>query len=69
LGGRVRVLGADASLRSTAHLFVPPRKSQFRPVLEALYGLQPERVESDYAACFLEAAVRLRKRALVVLLT
>lgn len=51
------------------HLFVPPRKSQFRPVLEALYGLQPERVESDYAACFLEAAVRLRKRALVVLLT
>ncbi len=50
-------------------LFAPPRKSQFRAVLEALYGLQPERVESDYAACFLEAAVRLRKRALVVLLT
>lgn len=50
-------------------LFVPPRKNQFQQVLSALYGLQPERVESDYERSFLEAAKRLRKRALVVLLT
>jgi uncharacterized protein (DUF58 family) len=50
-------------------LFVPPRKNQFQRVLEALYGLQPERVESDYQRSFLEAAAHIRKRALVVLLT
>lgn len=50
-------------------LFVPPRKNHFRQVLGALYGLQPERVESNYGRSFLEAAARIRKRALVVLLT
>ncbi len=50
-------------------LFVPPRRNQFSLLLEYLYGLQAERVESDYSRCFLEAAGRIRKRALVVLLT
>jgi uncharacterized protein (DUF58 family) len=50
-------------------LFVPPRKNQFPRILEALYGLQPERVESDYRRCLLGAAQRIRKRSLIVLLT
>ena len=50
-------------------LFVPPRKSQFGLILDSLYGLQAELVESDYRRAFLEAAHRLRKRALVILLS
>ncbi len=50
-------------------LFVPPRKNQFRLLLDSLYGLQPERVESDYQRSFLEAAARIRKRSLLLLLT
>lgn len=50
-------------------LFVPPRKNQFQYVLDELYGLQAERIESDYARCFLEAAAKIRKRALVLLMT
>jgi len=50
-------------------LFVPPRKSQFGLILDSLYGLQAERVESDYRRSFLEAAHRIRKRALIILLT
>jgi uncharacterized protein (DUF58 family) len=49
--------------------YVPPRKHQFGRILDALYALQPERVESDYPRAFLQAAHRLRKRALVVLFT
>ncbi len=54
---------------SGAKLYVPPRKSQFRRVMEALYGLEAERVESDYHRSFVEAVARMRKRALLVLLT
>lgn len=50
-------------------LFVPPRRNQFRLVLESLYGLQPERVESDYQRAFSDAARRIRKRSLIILLT
>jgi uncharacterized protein (DUF58 family) len=49
--------------------FVPPRKRHFPQVLDGLYALEPQFVESDYAGAFLEASHRLRKRALVVLLT
>lgn len=50
-------------------LFVPPRRGQFPLLLESLYNLHPERVESDYRAVFLEAAQRIRKRSLVIVLT
>ena len=50
-------------------LFVPPRKHQFSLVLDSLYGLQPQRMESDYYRSFLYAAQRIGKRSLVVLFT
>lgn len=50
-------------------VFVPPRKQQFSLVLDALYGLQPHGAESNYYRSFMEAAHRIRKRALVILLT
>ena len=49
--------------------YVPPRKHQFTRLLDSLYALQPELVESDYRAAFLGASHRLRKRALIVLFT
>lgn len=49
--------------------YVPPRKQQFSRVLDALYGLQPQGMESNYYQSFMEAAQRIRKRALVVLFT
>ncbi len=53
----------------TPTVFVPPRKHHFSQVLDGLYGLEPQFVESDYAGAFLEASRRLRKRTLVMLLT
>lgn len=50
-------------------LFVPARRGQFPLLLESLYGLQAERVESDYQGVFLDAAQRIRKRSLIILLT
>jgi len=50
-------------------LFVPPRKHQFSLVLDSLYGLQPQRAESDYYRSFLYAAQRVGKRSLLVLFT
>jgi len=47
----------------------PPRKQQFSRVLDALYALQPQTVESNYQRSFMEAAHRIRKRVLVVLFT
>ena len=49
--------------------YVPPRKQQFPRVLDSLYGLQPQGTESNYYRAFVEAAQRLRKRALVILFT
>jgi uncharacterized protein (DUF58 family) len=50
-------------------VFVPPRKQQFSRVLDSLYRLQPQPTESNYHRSFMEAAHRVRKRALVVLFT
>jgi len=50
-------------------LFVPPRRGQFPLLLESLYGLHAERAESDYQGVFLDAAQRIRKRSLIILLT
>jgi len=50
-------------------IYDPPRKQQFSRVLDSLYALQPQTVESNYYQSFLEAAHRIRKRALVVLFT
>ncbi len=48
---------------------MPARKHHFSQVLDGLYALEPQFVESDYARAFLEASHRLRKRTLVALLT
>ena len=49
--------------------YLPPRKHQFSRLLDSLYALQPELVESDYRRALLGASHRLRKRSLVVLFT
>ncbi len=49
--------------------FTPPRKHQFTHLLDALYGLQPQTMESDYYRAFVDVSYRLRKRALIVLFT
>jgi uncharacterized protein (DUF58 family) len=49
--------------------YLPPRKHQFSLILDSLYALEPQPRESDYSRALLEAAHRLRKRALVVLFT
>ena len=49
--------------------FTPPRKYQFTYLLDALDGLQPQTMESDYYRAFVDISHRLRKRALIVLFT
>lgn len=44
-------------------------EAQQQKVMDMLYALQPQQVESDYRRVFLEGAIRLRKRSLIVLLT
>lgn len=67
LGDRAGLLAFDREVRSV----VPPsqNRAQLGRVTEALYELEPELVESDYAAAFVEALVRFRRRALLVVLT
>lgn len=53
------------------HTFLPPapgRKGSLR-LIQALFDLHPELVETDYTAAFRQLAPRLRKRTMVVLFT
>lgn len=52
-------------------LFLPPRKSylQLNTILNGVYGVQPETVESDYLALLSFAASCQRKRALLITVT
>lgn len=67
LGDRLGVVAFDQRVQAV----VPPGagRGQLRRVSEALYELQPALAESDYRAAFAEALVRVRRRALLVLLT
>jgi uncharacterized protein (DUF58 family) len=53
------------------HTFVPPRggRGQMNRILHAAYDRFPEMVESRYEDAFLHLGSRVRKRALVVLIT
>lgn len=52
-------------------LFIPPRKgqAQLQKILGTLYNLQPEIVESDYAAACQYLGIKNRKRSLVCIFT
>lgn len=64
LGDRAGLVAFDREVRAV----VPPGHSrdQLARVIEALYQLEPELVESDYRGAFTEALVRFRRRALLV---
>jgi uncharacterized protein (DUF58 family) len=67
LGDRVGLVAFDRRVRSVV---VPSNaQGQTRRVVDALYRLEPELVESDYRQAFLETLTRFRRRALLVLLT
>ena len=66
-GDHVGLLAFDDAVRT----FVPPAggaKSGQR-IIQASYDLHPRLVEADYAAAFNQLALRMKKRALVVLFT
>ncbi|MBK9179230.1 MAG: DUF58 domain-containing protein [Acidimicrobiales bacterium] len=67
LGDRVGLVAFDRRVRAV----VAPARSarQLGRVSEALFELEPELAESDYRGAFVQALVRVRRRALVVLLT
>jgi uncharacterized protein (DUF58 family) len=67
LGDRAGLVAFDREVRSV----VPPAhgRSQLNRVTEAMYLLEPQLVESDYEAAFVETLVRYRRRALLVVLT
>jgi uncharacterized protein (DUF58 family) len=67
LGDRCGVVAFDREVRAA----VPPSggKAQLGRVVEALYALEPELAESDYAGAFTETLARYRKRTLLVVLT
>jgi uncharacterized protein (DUF58 family) len=56
---------------SGQHLWVAPRKSQsmVSHILNEVYGLQPSLMTSDYYVAAVELSKRLKKRALVVLIS
>jgi len=66
-GDNVGLLVFGRDVRS----YVPPRKGhrQFLAVLEALYGVEEQVEEPDYAGAFRYLAARLSRRSLVVLFT
>jgi uncharacterized protein (DUF58 family) len=56
---------------STAGTWIPPRKSHaaIHTLLNAVYGLQPGLLTSDYEQAAIELSRRLKKRALVVIIS
>ena len=67
LGDRCGLVAFDREVRAV----VPPRHGtgQLARVVEALYGLEPALVESDYAQAFTETLARFRRRTMLVILT
>ncbi len=67
LGDRAGLLAFGRQVRAV----VPPSGggSQLPRIVDAMYDLDAQLVESDYRAAFSEAMARFRRRALVVLLT
>jgi uncharacterized protein (DUF58 family) len=67
LGDRCGVVAFDRQVRAA----VPPAsgRPQLGRVVEALYDLEPELAESDYAGAFTETLARFRRRTLLVVLT
>lgn len=67
VGDRVGLIAFDRQVRAT----VPPGvgRSQLSRITEAMYRLEPEFAESDYAGVFAYAAARFRRRVMFVLLT
>jgi len=56
---------------SGPHLWLPPRKSQLmvNHILNEVYGLQPGLLTTDYNQAAVELSKRLKKRALIVLIS
>jgi uncharacterized protein (DUF58 family) len=67
LGDRCGLVAFDREVRAV----VPParRTDQVGRVTEAMFSLEPELAESDYAGAFAEVVGRYRRRAMLVLLT
>ncbi len=67
LGDRCGLVTFDRAV----HGVVPPRggRAQLERVTGALFDLEPQLVESDYAGAFAATIARFRRRALLVLLT
>lgn len=67
LGDRCGLVAFDSDVRAV----VPParQREQLSRVTEAMYTLEPQLTESDYAGAFSFAVSRFRKRALLVILT
>jgi uncharacterized protein (DUF58 family) len=67
LGDRAGLIAFDREVRAV----VAPSHSraQLGRVTEAMYELEPQLVESDYAGAFGEALARFRRRALLVVFT
>lgn len=67
LGDKCGLVAFDRSVRAN----VPPARhtDQLGRVTEAMFALEPELAESDYAGAFAEVVARYRRRAMLVLLT
>lgn len=67
LGDRCGLIAFDREVRAV----VAPSHSraQLGRVTEAMYELEPQLVETDYAGAFVEARARFRRRALLVVFT
>ena len=65
LGDRAGLVTFDREVRS----IVPPShtRGQLARVTEAMYALEPELVESDYAGAFSQTLARFRRRSLLVI--
>ena len=65
LGDRAGLVTFDREVRS----IIPPShtRGHLARVTEAMYALEPELVESDYAAAFSQTLARFRRRALLVI--
>lgn len=67
LGDRVGLVAFDQAVR--AEVGLGQGSAQVTRVTEALYGLQPSIVESDYKAAFVRMMARARRRCMVIVLT
>jgi uncharacterized protein (DUF58 family) len=67
LGDRVGLVAFDRRVRRV----VPhaEARGQLRRIVDAVYLLEPELVESDYRGALLETAARFRRRSLLVIIT